>query len=103
MFDIFYMVMLLAFIALAAVTFFSATIRSVPYKQELGRLLELQNQLDEQVVCMRRELRNLELDISILTDDEHALQEQVACMREVEDAHHLITRRLAEPTEETET
>ena len=56
---------------------------------------------DEQVASMRRELHNLELDISILSDEKQALQKQVACMRGVEDAH--LTLRLSEPTEETET
>ena len=96
--EVFYIVLLIVFGAMAAVTFFSSTVRSVPYKEELGRLLERQAQLDEQVQAMRRELRNLELDMSILTDEKQALQEQVSCMRRVEDAH--LTSRLAQQSEE---
>ncbi len=95
--EVFYIVLLIVFGAMAAVTFFSSTVRSVPYKEELGRLLERQAQLDEQVQAMRRELRNLELDMSILTDEKQALQEQVSCMRRVEDAH--LTSRLAQQEE----
>lgn len=101
MLEIFYIVLLIVFGALAAVTFFSATVRSVPYKEELGRLLERRVQLDEQVKTMRGELRNLELDMSILTEEKQALHEQIACMRKVEDLH--LTSRLAQLTEESET
>ena len=100
MLEIFYIVLLIVFGALAAVTFFSSTVGSVPYKEELGRLLERQVQLDGQVQTMRRELRNLELDMSILTDEKQALHEQVSCMRRVEDSH--LTSRLAEQSEESE-
>jgi TolA-binding protein len=100
MLEVFYIVLLVVFGALATVTFFSATVRSVPYKEELVRLLERQEKLNEQVQTMRRQLRNLELDMSILTDEKQALQEQVNCMRRVEDAH--LTSRIAQQAEEAE-
>ena len=100
MLEVFYIVLLIVFGALAAVTFFTANIRSVPYKEELSRLGERQEQLDVQVQTMRRELRNLELDMSILTDEKQGLHEQVNCMRRVEDAH--LTSRSAQQAEETE-
>ena len=96
MLEVFYIVLLIVFGAMAAITFFASTVRSVPYKEEFARLLERQEQLDAQIRSMRGELRNLELDLGILTDEKQALQEQISCMRSVEDAH--LTSRLAEHT-----
>ena len=85
--EIFYITLLIIFGALSIIAFFSSSIRAVPLKEELERVVERTERLQERISQMREELRELELDIELLEDEKRGLEDEQTCMRKVQDAH----------------